>query len=119
VFVCVCVSHCVFHCVSLCVCVCVCVRVCVCVCACVRVCRSGPLLHMVQVMILRDFTRFAVITICVMLPLAVSLDWRFEGSSHYYDFGTTVQTFLKMFVDAGSFPPHLYFTGIHSFVAVL
>jgi hypothetical protein len=44
------------------VCVCVCLTVCVCVCV-----RSGPLLYMVQIMILRDFTRFVVITVCVML----------------------------------------------------
>jgi hypothetical protein len=66
--------------------------------------RSGPLIYMVQVMILGDFTRFVVITICVMLPLAAALNWRFEGSSAYYDFQTTWWFFMQTFVDAGSSP---------------
>ena len=72
--------------------VCSCVFVAVCVCVCVR---SGPLIYMVQVMILGDFTRFVVITICVMLPLAAALNWRFEDSSTYYDFQTTWWFFMR------------------------
>ena len=60
---------------------------------------------MVQVMILRDFTRFIVVTCAVMLPLAAGLTWRFETSAQYYNFLGTVSTFLKTFVDAGSFLP--------------
>ena len=79
--------------------VCECVFVAVCVCVCVR---SGPLLYMVQVMILGDFMRFAVITISVILPLAAALNWRFEGSSNYYNFQETWWSFMQMFVDPGS-----------------
>jgi hypothetical protein len=65
--------------------------------------RSGPLLYMVQVMILRDFTRFAVIIVSVMLPLAAGLSWRyFESSSSYDGFSDTWWSFMKTFVDAGS-----------------
>jgi hypothetical protein len=74
---------------------------------------------MVQVMILRDFTRFTVITLCVMLPLAAGLNWRFEGSLNYYDFGDTWWSFMTMFVDPGSCPPHLYFAESYSSVAAL
>jgi hypothetical protein len=58
---------------------------------------------MVQVMILGDFTRFAVITVCVMLPLAAGLNWRFEGSNSYYNMTRTWWTFMLTFVDAGSY----------------
>ena len=59
---------------------------------------------MVQVMILGDFTRFAVITVGVMLPLAAALNWRFEGSYNYYNFQETWWSFMQIFVDPGS-PP--------------
>ena len=58
---------------------------------------------MVQVMILRDFMRFVVITVCVMLPLAAGLNWRFEGSRHYFNMTRTWWTFMLTFVDAGSY----------------
>ena len=64
---------------------------------------------MVQVMILRDFTRFAVITVCVMLPLAAGLNWRFEGSNSYYNMTRTWWTFMLTFVDAGSSHLKLFF----------
>jgi hypothetical protein len=59
---------------------------------------------MVQVMILRDITRFVVIIVCVMLPLAAGLNWRFEGSVSYYNMTRTWWTFMLTFVDAGSSP---------------
>ena len=81
---------------ELCVFVCVSLYVCLCV-------RSGPLLYMVQIMILRDFTRFVVITVCVMLPLAAGLNWRFEGSDNYNDMTRTWWAFMLTFIDAGSY----------------
>jgi hypothetical protein len=66
--------------------------------------RSGPLLYMVEVMILRDFTRFTVLIVCVMLPIAVGLTWRFDSSSSYYNTMVTWWSFMSTFVDAGSSP---------------
>jgi hypothetical protein len=99
--------------------VCVCVYVSLYVCLCVR---SGPLLHMVQVMILGDFTRFAVITVCVMLPLGAGLSWRFEGGEDFYNMTRAWWTVMLTFVDAGSeqkLRPQLYFTGRYSSVVAL
>jgi hypothetical protein len=79
----------------------------VCVCLSLYVCvwvRSGPLLYMVEVMILRDFTRFTVLIVCVMLSIAVGLTWRFDSSSSYYNTMVTWWTFMSIFVDAGSSP---------------
>jgi hypothetical protein len=59
---------------------------------------------MVEVMILRDVTRFTMILVGVMLPLAVGLTWRFQWTSHYYNFERTVWSFMLTFVDAGSSP---------------
>ena len=89
-----------------------------CVCLSLHVCvwvRSGPLLYMVEVMILRDFTRFTVLIVCVMLPIAVGLTWRFDSSSSYNNTMVTVWSFMSTFVDAGSeFPPYMYFAGSYS-----
>jgi len=57
---------------------------------------------MVQVMILRDFTRFCVITTCVMLPLGAGLSWRFEGGEEFFNMQRAWWSFMIMFVDAGS-----------------
>jgi hypothetical protein len=65
---------------------------------------------MVQVMILRDVTRFTMILAGVMLPLAVGLSWRFHKTTHYYNFERTVWSFMLTFVDAGS-SPLMYFAG--------
>jgi hypothetical protein len=59
---------------------------------------------MVQVMILRDFTRFIVLIVCVMLPLAVGLTWRFDTHSNFGNLPITWWSFMSIFVDAGSSP---------------
>jgi hypothetical protein len=59
---------------------------------------------MVEVMILRDFTRFTVLIVCVTLPLAAGLTWRFDSSSYYSSLLTTSGSFMSIFVDAGSSP---------------
>jgi hypothetical protein len=59
---------------------------------------------MVEVMILRDFTRFTVLIVCVMLPIAVGLTWRFDSSGSYDNLAITWWTFMSIFVDAGSSP---------------
>jgi hypothetical protein len=85
-------------CVFVCVCECMCVS---CTCVCVL---SGPLLYMVQTMILKDFSRFAVLVVCVMLPFCGGLSHRFETQTNFQTFGETCGAFLKMFVDPGSSP---------------
>jgi hypothetical protein len=59
---------------------------------------------MVQVMILRDVTRFIVLIVCVMLPLGAGLVWRFDSHPSYVNMLTTWWTFMSTFVDAGSSP---------------
>jgi hypothetical protein len=59
---------------------------------------------MVQVMILRDFTRFMVLLVCVLLPLATGLSWRFDSNPSYVNMMTTGGAFMTIFVDAGSSP---------------
>ena len=43
-----------------------------------------------------------LITISVILPLVAALNWRFEGSTNYYNFQETWWSFMQMFVDPGS-----------------